>query len=162
MYSNKIWTQVTPFFICSVSLCVKVLDKIIATILCFMHQGIFRPNYIFNNDAFFLDFRAWKLPLIFFNLKSCNVNKPCILGVLNYEKQHKEDTCKVSGRSVVFQYVMLIFVFAPNQWLSLPEWSWQRVKRLDKVSRKKVIFIIVTPEGIDCIAYQALKGPAVI
>ena len=37
--------------------------------LCFMHQGIFRLNYIFSNDAyFFLDFHAQKLPLIFFNL----------------------------------------------------------------------------------------------
>ena len=34
-----------------------------------MHQSILRPNYIFNNDAYFLDFRAQKFPLIFFNLK---------------------------------------------------------------------------------------------
>ena len=33
-----------------------------------MHQSFFRPNYIFNNDAYFLDFRAQQFPLIFFNV----------------------------------------------------------------------------------------------
>ena len=33
-----------------------------------MHQSIFRPIYIFNIDAYFLDFRAQIFPLIFFNL----------------------------------------------------------------------------------------------
>ena len=33
-----------------------------------MHQGIVWRNYIFNNDGYFLDFRAQKFPLIFFNL----------------------------------------------------------------------------------------------
>ena len=34
-----------------------------------MHQRILRPIYIFNNYAYFLDFRgAQKFPLIFFNL----------------------------------------------------------------------------------------------
>ena len=33
-----------------------------------MHHGIFRPNNFFNNDAYFLDFRAQKLTLVFFNL----------------------------------------------------------------------------------------------
>ena len=32
-----------------------------------MQQSVFRPNYIFNNYAYFLDFRAQKFPLIFFN-----------------------------------------------------------------------------------------------
>ena len=31
-----------------------------------MHQGIVTSNYIFNNDACILDFRAPKFPLIFF------------------------------------------------------------------------------------------------
>ena len=39
---------------------VKELEKIVARTLCFMHQNIFRPNYIFNNDAYFLDLRAQK------------------------------------------------------------------------------------------------------
>ena len=47
---------------------VKELKKIIARTHCFMHQFFFRPNYIFNNDAYFLDFRAQKFPLIFFNV----------------------------------------------------------------------------------------------
>ena len=34
------------------------------------------------------------------------------------KKQHKEGTCKVLGRSVIFQHFMQIFVFAPNQLLS--------------------------------------------
>ena len=32
-----------------------------------MHQSFFRPSYIFNNDAYILDFRAQKFPLIVFN-----------------------------------------------------------------------------------------------
>ena len=35
-----------------------------------MHQRIFRPIYIFNNYAYFLDFRAQKFPLLFFEFKS--------------------------------------------------------------------------------------------
>ena len=65
---NKIWTQITPFFICSAWLYMKELEKIIARTLCLMHPSFFRPNYIFNNDAYFLDFRAQKFPLIFFNV----------------------------------------------------------------------------------------------
>ena len=68
--SNTIWTQITPFFICSAWSYVKELEKIIARTHCFMHRSLFRPNYIFNNDAYFLDFRAQKFPLIFFNVSS--------------------------------------------------------------------------------------------
>ena len=35
-----------------------------------MHQDIFRLNYIIDNDAYFLDLRAQKIPLIFFYFKS--------------------------------------------------------------------------------------------
>ena len=66
--THKIWTQITPFFICSAWLYVKELEKIIARTHCFMLQSFFRPTYIFNNDAGFLDFRAQKFPLIFFNV----------------------------------------------------------------------------------------------
>ena len=38
----------------------KCWKKIIATTHYFMHHGIFRPNYIFKNDADFLDFCAQK------------------------------------------------------------------------------------------------------
>ena len=33
-----------------------------------MHQGVLSLYYIFNNDAYFLDFRAQKIPLIILNL----------------------------------------------------------------------------------------------
>ena len=46
----------------------KVLEKIIARTLCTMHHGVLSLYYIFNNDAYFLDFRAQKFPLKFFNL----------------------------------------------------------------------------------------------
>ena len=62
--SSKIWTQITPFFICSAWLYVKEMEKINARRLCFMHQSFFRPKYIFNNNAYLLDFRAQKVPLI--------------------------------------------------------------------------------------------------
>ena len=35
-------------------------------------------------------------------------------GVLNYEKQHKEGTCKFWEDLLYFQHFMQIFVFAPN------------------------------------------------
>ena len=49
-------------------MCESVGQKIIARTLCFMHQGILSPYNIFNNDAYFLDFRAQKFSLIFLNL----------------------------------------------------------------------------------------------
>ena len=47
-------------------ICESVEKKIIARMHCFMHHGILRPNYIFNNDAYILDFRAQKFPFFFF------------------------------------------------------------------------------------------------
>ena len=35
-------------------------------------------------------------------------------GVLNYEKQHKEGTCKVSGRSIVFSAFDADFCLCPK------------------------------------------------
>ena len=46
----------------------KSWKKIIARTHCFVHRSLFRPNYIFNNDTNFLDFRAQKFPLICFNV----------------------------------------------------------------------------------------------
>ena len=89
----------------------KELKKIIARTLCFMHQRIFRPIYIFNNYAYFLDFRAQKFPLIHFNLNPFYHQQALHLGVSNYEKQHKEGTCKVLGRSVVFSAFYADFCF---------------------------------------------------
>ena len=79
-----------------------------------MHQGILSPYYIFNNDAYFLDFRAQKLHLIFFNLNPFEHQQALHFGVLNYENQHKEGTCKVSGRSVIFSAFYVDFCFCPK------------------------------------------------
>ena len=76
-----------------------------------MHQRFSRPNYIFNNDAYFLDFCAQKFPLIFFNVNPCYHQQALHFEVLNYEKQHKEGTCKVLGRSVVFSAFYADFCF---------------------------------------------------
>ena len=65
VFSNKIWTKITPFFyLLSLIMCESV-GKIIARTLCTMHHGILSLYYIFNNDAYFLEFRAQKFPLIF-------------------------------------------------------------------------------------------------
>ena len=90
----------------------KVLEKIIARTLCAMHHGILSFYYIFNKDAYFLDFRAQKFPLMFFNLNHFRHQQALDFGVLNYEKQHKKGTCKVSGRWVIFSEFMLIYVLS--------------------------------------------------
>ena len=64
-----------------------------------MCQSNFRPIYIFNNDAYILEFCAQVYPLIFFFLNSNPFNMEDLL---------------------YFQHSMQIFVFAPNQWLSSP------------------------------------------
>ena len=81
----------------------KELEKIIAMTLCFMHQSVFRPIYIFNNDAYFLDFRAQKFPFIFFNLNPFKHQQAL--------HKHKEGTCKVLGRPVVFSAFYADFCF---------------------------------------------------
>ena len=92
----------------------KELEKRIARTRCFMHQSFFRPNYIFNNDAYFLDFRAQKFPLIFFNVNPFRHQQALHFGVLNYEQQHKEGNCKVSGRSVLFSAFYVNFCLCPK------------------------------------------------
>ena len=59
-------TNYSFLYLLSLIMCERV-EKIART-LCFMHQRIFRPIYIFNNYAYFLDFGAQKFPLIFLNL----------------------------------------------------------------------------------------------
>ena len=54
-------------YLLSLIMCERV-EKKIARTLYFMDQSIFRPIYIFNNTAYFSDFRAQTFPLIFFNL----------------------------------------------------------------------------------------------
>ena len=73
------------------------VGKKIARTLCFMHHGILSLYYIFNINAYFLDFCAQKFPLISFNLNPFKHQQALHFRVLNYEKQHKEGTCKVSG-----------------------------------------------------------------
>ena len=78
-----------------------------------MHQSFFTPNYIFNNDAYFLDFRAQKFPLIFLNVNPFKRQQALHFGVL-YETQHKKGTCKVSGRCVVFSAFYADFCLCPK------------------------------------------------
>ena len=98
--SNKTWTEITPYP-AQPNYMWKNWKKIIARTHCFMHQRFFRPTNIFNKDAYFLDFRAQKLPSIFFNVNPF-YQQALHFVVLNYENQHKKGTCKVSGRSVIF------------------------------------------------------------
>ena len=92
----------------------KELKKIIARTLCFMHQRIFRPIYIFNNYAYFLDFRAQIFPLIFLNLNPFKHQQALHFGVSNYEKHIKKAPVKFWEDLLYFQHFMQIFVFAPN------------------------------------------------
>ena len=99
----------------------KVLKKkVIARTLCFMHHGIFRPRYIFQDDAYFLDFRALKFPLIFFSLNHFKHQQALHFGVLNDENQHKKAPVKFPEDRLYFQHFMVIFFFASNQLLSPP------------------------------------------
>ena len=77
-----------------------------------MHQGNFRPYYIFNNDAYFLDFRARNFPLIFFNLNPFQHQQALHFWVLNYENNVKKAPVKFQEDLLYFQHFMLIFVFA--------------------------------------------------
>ena len=92
----------------------KELEKLIARMCCFMHQSFFRPNYIFNNDAYFLDFCAQNFPLIFLIVNPFKHQQALHFGVLNYEKQHKEGIYRVSGRSVVFSAFYADFCLCPK------------------------------------------------
>ena len=67
-YLQNLDTNYSFLYLLNLIIYVKELEKIIARTHCFMIQSFFRPNYIFNNDAYFLDFRAQKFPLIFFNV----------------------------------------------------------------------------------------------
>ena len=93
----------------------KELEKIIARTHCFMHQSLFRPNYIFNNNAYFLDFRAQKFPLIFFNVSPFKYQQALHFGVLNNEKSIKKAPVKFRDDLLYFQHFMLIFVLVPNR-----------------------------------------------
>ena len=63
--SNKIWTQITPFFyLLGLIMC----ESVGRSASCIRVSSA--SKYIFNNDAYFLDFGAQKFPLVFFNLNT--------------------------------------------------------------------------------------------
>ena len=93
----------------------KELEKIIARTLCCKHQSIFRFIYIFNNYAYFLDFRAQKFPLIFFNLNPFTHQQALHFGVQIMKNNIKKAPVKFWEDLLYFQHFMQIFVFAPNQ-----------------------------------------------
>ena len=79
-----------------------------------MHQSFFRPLYIFNNDAYFLDFRAQKFPLIFFNVNPFLHQHALHLEFQIMKNNIKKAPVKLRENLLYFQHFMLIFVFAPN------------------------------------------------
>ena len=79
-----------------------------------MHQSFFRPNYIFNNNAHPSDSRALKSPSTLPNVNPFQHQQALHFGVLSYEKQHKEGTCKASGRSVAFSALYADFLSLPQ------------------------------------------------
>ena len=69
-----------------------------------MHQSFSRPNYIFNNDAYFLDFRAQIFPLIFLNVNPFEHQQDLHFAVLNYDKKNN-----IKKAPVKFQEYLLYF-----------------------------------------------------
>ena len=84
----------------------------IARTLCFMHQSVFRPNYNLNTDAYFLDFRAQKIQLVFLNLDPFQHEQALQFVVLNYKENIKKAPVKFWEDLLNFQHFMQIFVFA--------------------------------------------------
>ena len=72
----------------------KELEKITARMHYYMHQSFFRPNYVFNNDVYCLDFRAQKFPLIFLNVNPFQHQQALHCGALNYENNIKKAPVK--------------------------------------------------------------------
>ena len=92
----------------------KELEKIIARTHSFMHQSFFRPNYIFDNDAYFLDFRAQKFSLIFFNVNPFNINRLCILGFYIMKNNIKKAPVKFREDLLYFQHFYADFSLCPK------------------------------------------------
>ena len=66
VFLTKFGQKITPFFyLLSLIMCESVGKIIARTLLWAMHHGILSLYYVFNDDAYFLDFRAQKIPLIF-------------------------------------------------------------------------------------------------
>ena len=66
-FKQNLDTNYSFLYLLSLIICERV-GKNNCKMLCFMHQSIFRHNYIFNKSAYFLNFRAQKFPLIVFNV----------------------------------------------------------------------------------------------
>ena len=79
-----------------------------------MLPSFFRPNYIFNNDAYLLDFRAQKFPLIFFNVNPFYHQQVRHFGFEIIKNNIQKAPVKFREDLLYFQHFMLIFVFAPN------------------------------------------------
>ena len=96
-YLKHLDTNYFFLYLLSLIMCERV-EKIIVRRLCFMHQSIFRPIYIFNNDASFFDFRAQKFPLIVFNSASTSPAFWCS----KIRKTTSRRRLQRLGKSVVF------------------------------------------------------------
>ena len=98
----------------------KELEKIIARTLCFMHQRFFGPNYIFNKDAYFLDFHAQKFPLIFLNVNPFNINKPYFFGFLIMKNNIKNAPVKFREDLLYLSAFYADFCVCPKLVISSP------------------------------------------
>ena len=67
VFLTKFYINYSVLYVLSLIMCERV-GNIIARTLRFMHQCFFTPNYIFDNDAYFLDFCAENYPLILYDL----------------------------------------------------------------------------------------------
>ena len=112
-YLKNLDTNYSFLYLLSLIMCERV-EKIIARTLCFMHQRIFRPIYIFNNYAFFFRFLCTKIPFDLFEFKSfLTLTSPAFWGFLM--KNHiKKAPVKFWEDLLYFQHFMQFFVFAPN------------------------------------------------
>ena len=79
-----------------------------------MHQSFFRPNDIFNHDAYFLDFRAQKFPLIFFNVNPFRHQQALYFRFKIMNNNIKKAPVKFREDLLCFQHFMLIFCFCPK------------------------------------------------
>ena len=80
--------------------------------LLYADQSIFRPNCIFNNDAYSFKFSRPKILLIFFLIQILShINKPCILGFLIMKNKIKKAPVKFWEELLYFHHLMQIFFF---------------------------------------------------
>ena len=100
-------------YLLSLIICERSGKKIART-LSFMHQSFFRPNYIFNNDGYFLDFRAQKFLLIFVHVNPFKHQQALHFGFWIMKNNIKKAPVKFWEDLQHFQHFMLIFCLCPN------------------------------------------------